>query len=716
MDIYKIKEIIHNLSKKIKLKKKVNNYNSKLEEQYSRVGKDLINFYKYLHYIFDYLEEFNYKLEWSITKNGISIFNKNKFFGIDILENNQSIYVLYQGKEKIINDNFKPIQSDKSFCISKEKKPVEFFNEVKDLILQSCNQINYMITNGYYKTGKTLWESEKHMSKSKLLKEFEDRNLYYSKELLFNYYISLISKPFLILTGISGSGKTKLAESYAEIVSNNDSSKYEFIPVKPEWKDSKGMFGYQNILDNTYSITPLIKLILRALNNPNDPHFLILDEMNLAKTEHYFSDYISLIESRKVKNGLDINDYEMLKNNVEYSGEFTLSQAIILAGLFLSQDNDEYLTVETYRKHNLCQLWKEQRCDEPENFNITFRTELNQGENRLAHNVFESPGGKGYKYRLRNIDQIVDTLEGTNREKFEIVLELYNQLKDEEFYIYQNTLVLHNFNKCLSPIQGCNCSNEECIYKTKEKYKCEKLYNQDNNKYLVPPRIPIPLNLFTVGTVNVDETTYTFSPKVLDRSNVIEFNDIDFNNYLNISAEEFNETKVTTSTNIFDDEYYFSAVKELYYDMNIKIPTKKHALNLKENFEDGFKDIYKIFEVLKKGNLHFGYRVLNEVSLYVENAVKNSDYKDSYKVALDLQILQKILTKLHGSYEKLWFPLFEILKICCNKQLPFTETEVTNLKYFTSDYQTIFKYPRTAKKVIHMLEKLDRTGFASFIE
>jgi 5-methylcytosine-specific restriction endonuclease McrBC GTP-binding regulatory subunit McrB len=69
--------------------------------------------------------------------------------------------------------------------------------------------------------------------------------------------------------------------------------------------------------------------------------------------------------------------------------------------------------------------------------------------------------------------------------------------------------------------------------------------------------MPIPLNLFTNGTVNIDETTYMFSPKVLDRANVIEFNDVDFENLLELS-DEFKSIINENSNYLYDERFYFT--------------------------------------------------------------------------------------------------------------------------------------------------------------
>jgi hypothetical protein len=119
---------------------------------------------------------------------------------------------------------------------------------------------------------------------------------------------SLLSKRFLILTGLAGSGKTKLAQAFAEWISpvsedrNMPNSYHILIPVGADWTGNENILGYPNGLnDKTYVTTPALELILhaRALENAAIPHFLILDEMNLSHVERYFADILSVIESGK---------------------------------------------------------------------------------------------------------------------------------------------------------------------------------------------------------------------------------------------------------------------------------------------------------------------------------------------------------------------------------------------------------------------------------
>lgn len=111
---------------------------------------------------------------------------------------------------------------------------------------------------------------------------------------------SLITKPFLILTGPSGTGKTRGAVDLAEAVCGE--SGRELVAVGADWTDNRHVLGYLNPLeaDNEkrpiYETTPILDLILHANENPHQPHVLILDEMNLSHVERYFADFLSAME------------------------------------------------------------------------------------------------------------------------------------------------------------------------------------------------------------------------------------------------------------------------------------------------------------------------------------------------------------------------------------------------------------------------------------
>ncbi len=118
--------------------------------------------------------------------------------------------------------------------------------------------------------------------------------------LLRAYYVALKTKPFVILSGVSGSGKTKLAELFAEALTGHHPSQFRLIPVRPDWADSTPLLGYQNLLAGRYVSAPFLDLAREAARaeNRQRAYFVCLDEMNLARVEHYLAEYLSALESR----------------------------------------------------------------------------------------------------------------------------------------------------------------------------------------------------------------------------------------------------------------------------------------------------------------------------------------------------------------------------------------------------------------------------------
>lgn len=128
-----------------------------------------------------------------------------------------------------------------------------------------------------------------------------DSGLNYSSQLTTRFIASLLTKPFVILTGLSGSGKTKLAQAFAQWVCAN-SSQYRIVPVGADWTNREPLLGYPNALNNKEYVKPdsgVLDLAIDAGNNPDLPYFLILDEMNLSHVERYFADFLSVMESKE---------------------------------------------------------------------------------------------------------------------------------------------------------------------------------------------------------------------------------------------------------------------------------------------------------------------------------------------------------------------------------------------------------------------------------
>ena len=122
------------------------------------------------------------------------------------------------------------------------------------------------------------------------------------------FITAIKSKPFLLLAGISGTGKSRIVRELAKACWDKNSKEYqdprprnfEMVQVKPNWHDSSELIGYVSRIDGVrYVVGPFLKFMVKAIQDPETPYFLCLDEMNLAPVEQYFAEYLSVVESRK---------------------------------------------------------------------------------------------------------------------------------------------------------------------------------------------------------------------------------------------------------------------------------------------------------------------------------------------------------------------------------------------------------------------------------
>ena len=125
----------------------------------------------------------------------------------------------------------------------------------------------------------------------------------YQDGLIENFFLSLKSKPFVILAGTSGTGKTRLVKLFAEAVGANiNNGRYKMVSVRPDWSDSTDLFGHVD-LNGRFIPGAIIDFIKRAELDSTHPYFLCLDEMNLARVEYYLSDFLSVVETRDFQGG-----------------------------------------------------------------------------------------------------------------------------------------------------------------------------------------------------------------------------------------------------------------------------------------------------------------------------------------------------------------------------------------------------------------------------
>ena len=164
-----------------------------------------------------------------------------------------------------------------------------------------------------------------------LIKEYiASKGFSYDGELIENFYLSLKSKPFVILAGTSGTGKTRLVRLFAEAIGAN----YKLVSVRPDWSDSSDLFGHVN-LKGEFVPGAIIDYIHEAAKpeNINIPYFLCLDEMNLARVEYYLSDFLSIIETRHREDGRVVTDEIILDKAVSVTyGKVILPENLYVIG------------------------------------------------------------------------------------------------------------------------------------------------------------------------------------------------------------------------------------------------------------------------------------------------------------------------------------------------------------------------------------------------
>ncbi len=144
-------------------------------------------------------------------------------------------------------------------------------------------------------------EDTVHFEASLFFNALRAAGLNYSPTLITRFCAALLTKPFVILTGLSGSGKTKLAQAFVQWICE-DKSQYRVVPVGADWTNREPLLGYPNALKQDEYVKPdsgVLDLIIQANHKPALPHFLILDEMNLSHVERYFADFLSAMESKE---------------------------------------------------------------------------------------------------------------------------------------------------------------------------------------------------------------------------------------------------------------------------------------------------------------------------------------------------------------------------------------------------------------------------------
>lgn len=171
----------------------------------------------------------------------------------------------------------------------------------------------------------------------------------------YAYMAAIKTKPFLILGGFSGTGKSLCVKSLAfatcpcdGVLNTSETSpgNYLLVSVKPNWHDATDITGFRSSVNRNYYVTDFMRFLVKAKLHPNVPFFVCLDEMNLAPVEEYFADFLSVIESRKrKKDGAIVTDAIVpasVFNDKDYADDFDIFLKIGLKPINEVKDITEF--------------------------------------------------------------------------------------------------------------------------------------------------------------------------------------------------------------------------------------------------------------------------------------------------------------------------------------------------------------------------------------
>lgn len=358
------------------------------------------------------------------------------------------------------------------------------------------------------------WKKEVPKLESSIIEAMEyccqKEELFYVKEDLINFHIAMKMDSLVILSGMSGIGKSSLAEIYAKAIG----AKFLNIPVRPAWNDDTDLLGYYDVMHHTYcpAENQFVSFLAEAWKRPEQMYIVCLDEMNLSHVEHYFAQFLSVME-------------------------------------------------------------KEER-----------------------------------------------------------MLQLYDSSLEEE----------------------------------------------TSNKEQYPALLPLKDNVRILGTVNIDETTYHFSDKVLDRANVLQ---LQVQNYARPVERKF---FIDWKPSSWDSrEYNDNAAKDVSRDYPLR------------------SCLWELNEVLLENGLNSGVgpRVVKKIEEYLANIpLYGSEKMLETKKAIDLQIAQRILTKLRGREEKLGVLLSQ-------------DTEENNIENILDKYSQLSRFENSRKILERKRKELNIYGY-----
>jgi 5-methylcytosine-specific restriction protein B len=279
------------------------------------------------------------------------------------------------------------------------------------------------------------------------------------------------------------------------------------------------------------------------------------------------------------------------------------------------------------------------------------------------------------------------------------------------FFLILDEMNLSHVERYFADFLSAMESNSSELHLHTEGGEAECLPTEPEGQAVVPRKLAIPANVFVIGTVNVDETTYMFSPKVLDRANVIEFRMPVGSVGTFMKAGKTGSLKMEYAGDGVA-ERFLSSVREARAD---KLPDPSDGDSTKELAAA----LDRAFDIMRDARLGFGFRTINEIRRYmrVDYSLNQSKSKWNWQNAFDVQLLQKILPKLSGSRRRLEELLVRLAVLCESNQVaPIGATAPANLQSVPTKRVAKPQFPFSYRKLCDMIDAVRRDQFVSFIQ
>lgn len=576
----------------------------------------------------------------------------------------------------------------------------------------------------------------------------------FDPKIIENYLLSIKVKPFVIFTGNSGTGKTKLSQLFAEYISdstqnsgNNSSliNDNEFLSVKvPVNKSSFENTGWTLSNKYLYDVLPIKEsqcdCDMWVDNIPAKAYVRVQMQLeydkNNEKLKNYFKNLFSQGTSKIVDLKINVGAFKEIYDCKSNNENFIILEqnsnktAFNERQWFMNNNIFNYLPFKSgyvgcnivvedikstakirlmprlYFKKNK-ELQDYLKENESKKVEVKIKTDNFNFDN--FHPIWEKEKDDSTDYKKDPNYKIVPV--GANWTENRHVLGFYNVITEEYNETLSYSLIKAAKNDIGSPyfliLDEMNLSHVERYFadflSAIESGQPIPLYSNDDENY----ELDIPDNLLIVGTVNVDETTYMFSPKVLDRANTIEFPTMAAKEYMNSDFKEFDFKNINYLMNPLEDldvrNMNVYDLKDIFMFINC---SEGNLWDVLSNELDLFQSI------LKKINFDFGFRVINEILRFMfvswryEDSPQNWENWERY---FDAQVKQKILPKLHGSQKAIGQTINELFNACLIERKNNADARLVDLTKDDCRYYT------SAVKLQNMAKILSNQRYVSFI-